>query len=193
MPRAEGRRALQRRGRERIAQGRHPGPEPRRVSENEQLKGTSFPLSDEAQSKDFVLPLGKAHIEREGTDVTLVTFSKMVGYCLDAAEELAAQGISAEVLNLRSLRPLTDAIINSVKKTNRLVAVERLAAERASRRHLRGRHGERCVLSLDAPVASDRRRRVDGLRDLEVIALTASRGHRRRGFSYDGAGTYGVA
>ena len=73
-----------------------------------------------------MLPLGKAHIEREGTDVTLVTFSKMVGYCLDAAEELAAQGrLSAEVLNFRSLRPLDrDAIINSVKKTNRLVAVE---------------------------------------------------------------------
>merc|ERR1711871_472276 len=89
------------------------------------LYGTSFPLSDEAQSKDFVLPLGKAHIAREGTDVTLVTFSKMVGYCLDAAEELAAQGISAEVLNLRSLRPLDrDAIINTVKKTNRLVTVE---------------------------------------------------------------------
>merc|ERR1712196_498321 len=76
-------------------------------------------------SKDFVLPLGKAHIEREGTDVTLVTFSKMVGYCLDAAEELAAQGISVEVLNLRTLRPLDrDAIINSVKKMNRIVAGE---------------------------------------------------------------------
>ena len=100
-------------------------PNPVVFLENELLYGTSFPLSDEAQSKDFVLPLGKAHIEREGTDVTLVTFSKMVGYCLDAAEELAAQGISAEVLNLRSLRPLDrDAIINSVKKTNRLVAVE---------------------------------------------------------------------
>ena len=84
VPRAEGGGALQRRGRQGVAQGRDPGPEPRRVSENELLYGTSFPLSDEAQSKDFVLPLGKAHIEQEGTDVTLVTFSKMVGYCLDA-------------------------------------------------------------------------------------------------------------
>ena len=100
-------------------------PNPVVFLENELLYGTSFPLSDEAQSKDFVLPLGKAHIEREGTDVTLVTFSKMVGYCLQAADELAAMGIRAEVLNLRSLRPLDrDAIINSVKKTNRLVAVE---------------------------------------------------------------------
>ena len=73
--------------------------------------------------RDFVLPLGKAHIEREGTDVTLVTFSKMVGYCLDAAEELAAQGISRGA-QPQKLRPLRDAIINSVKKTNRLVAVE---------------------------------------------------------------------
>ena len=90
--------------------------------ESEIMYNTTGPCSEE---EDYVIPLGKCDIKREGTDVTLVTFSKMVGYCLDAAEELAAQGISAEVLNLRSLRPLDrDAIINSVKKTNRLVAVE---------------------------------------------------------------------
>ena len=101
-------------------------PNPVVFLENELLYGVSFPLSDAAQSKDFVLPLGKAHVAKEGTDVTFVTFSKMVGTCLDAAAKLEAEhGISAEVVNLRTLRPLDrDAVIDSVKKTNRLVAVE---------------------------------------------------------------------
>ncbi|KAJ8600924.1 hypothetical protein CTAYLR_005086 [Chrysophaeum taylorii] len=100
-------------------------PNPVVFLENELMYGVSFPMSDAAQSKDFVLELGKAKIEREGTDVTLVAFSKMVGYCMEAAEKLAADGISAEVLNLRTLRPIDrDAIINSTKKTNRVVNVE---------------------------------------------------------------------
>ena len=101
-------------------------PNPVVFLENELLYGVTFPLSDAAQSKDFVLPLGKAHVAKEGTDVTFVTFSKMVGTCLDAAAKLEAEhGISAEVVNLRTLRPLDrDAVIDSVKKTNRLVAVE---------------------------------------------------------------------
>lgn len=95
------------------------------VLEHELLYGTSFPMSDEAQSKDFVIPIGKAKIEREGTDVTIVAFSKMVGLALEAAEILAASGTSAEVINLRSIRPLDrDAIINSVKKTGRIVSIE---------------------------------------------------------------------
>lgn len=100
-------------------------PNPVVFLENELLYGVSFPLSDAAQSKDFLLEIGKAKIEREGTDVSLISFSKMVGYCMEAADQLAAQGISAEVLNLRTLRPIDrDAIIASVKKTNRVVAVE---------------------------------------------------------------------
>eukprot|EP00428_Durinskia_dybowskii_P063662 CAMPEP_0170364600 /NCGR_PEP_ID=MMETSP0117_2-20130122/5461_1 /TAXON_ID=400756 /ORGANISM="Durinskia baltica, Strain CSIRO CS-38" /LENGTH=335 /DNA_ID=CAMNT_0010619113 /DNA_START=94 /DNA_END=1101 /DNA_ORIENTATION=+ len=95
------------------------------VLENELLYGTPFPLSDEAQDKDFVIPLGKAKIEREGKDVSIVTFSKMVGYSLEVAKNLEAEGISVEVINLRSLRPLDrDAIVKTVKKTNRLVTVE---------------------------------------------------------------------
>jgi pyruvate/2-oxoglutarate/acetoin dehydrogenase E1 component len=95
------------------------------VLENELLYGTPFPLSDEAQDKDFVIPLGKAKIEREGKDVSIVTFSKMVGYSLEVAKNLEAEGISVEVINLRSLRPLDrEAIVNTVKKTNRLVTVE---------------------------------------------------------------------
>jgi pyruvate dehydrogenase E1 component beta subunit len=89
------------------------------------MYGVSFPVSDEVASKDFVIPIGKAKIEREGTDVTIVTFSKMVGLALEASEQLAAQGISCEVINLRSIRPLDrDTIINSVKKTGRIVSIE---------------------------------------------------------------------
>jgi pyruvate dehydrogenase E1 component beta subunit len=95
------------------------------VLEHELMYGVSFPMSEEAMSKDFVIPIGKAKIEREGSDVTIVTFSKMVGLALEASELLASQGISCEVINLRSLRPLDrDTIINSVKKTGRIVSIE---------------------------------------------------------------------
>jgi pyruvate dehydrogenase E1 component beta subunit len=67
------------------------------VLENELLYGTPFPLSDEAQDKDFVIPFGKAKIEREGKDVSIVTFGKMVGYSLEVAKNLEAEGISVEV------------------------------------------------------------------------------------------------
>ncbi len=74
---------------------------------------------------DFIVPIGKAKIERAGSHVTIVAFSIMVGVAMKAAEALAEQGIEAEVINLRSLRPLdTATIVESVKKTNRLVTVE---------------------------------------------------------------------
>ncbi|XP_003746124.1 pyruvate dehydrogenase E1 component subunit beta, mitochondrial [Galendromus occidentalis] len=93
--------------------------------ENELVYGTTFDMSDEAMSKDFVLPIGKAKIERTGNAVTLVAHSKPVGACLEAANELAAAGIECEVINLRSIRPLDfETIANSVMKTNRLVTVE---------------------------------------------------------------------
>ena len=93
--------------------------------ENELLYGTEFPMSDEAQSDDFVLPIGKAKIEREGKDVSIVTFSKNVQTALEVAANLEKEGISVEVINLRTLRPLDrDAIIDTVKKTNRLVTLE---------------------------------------------------------------------
>lgn len=100
-------------------------PNPVVVLENELLYGVSFPVSEEAQSKDFVLPIGKAKIMKEGSDVTIVAFSRMVGVALEAAAELAKDGISAEVINLRSIRPFDrESIIASVKKTNRIVSVE---------------------------------------------------------------------
>lgn len=95
------------------------------VLENELLYGVPFPMSDEAQSPDFTIPIGKAKIEREGKDVSIITFSKMVGTSLEVAKTLEKEGISVEVINLRTLRPLDrNTIINSVKKTHRVVTVE---------------------------------------------------------------------
>jgi len=93
--------------------------------ENELMYGKEFEVSDEAMDKDFLLPLDKAQVVRQGTDVTITAFSKMVGHSLDAAAILAEEGISCEVINLRSIRPLDrECIIKSVHKTNRLVTVE---------------------------------------------------------------------
>lgn len=100
-------------------------PNPVVVLEHELMYGVSFPMSDEAQSKDFVIPFGKAKIEKEGSDVTIVTFSKMVGLALEAAEVMKSKGVSVEVINLLSIRPLDrDAIVNSVKKTGRIISLE---------------------------------------------------------------------
>jgi len=89
------------------------------------LYGVTFPVSAEVMSDEFLIPIGKAKIEREGSDVTIVAHSKMVTHSLEAAEELSKEGIKAEVINLRSIRPLDiDTIKASVKKTNRLVIVE---------------------------------------------------------------------
>ncbi len=75
--------------------------------------------------EDWVLPIGKAKIAREGTDVTIVSYSRGVKFSLEAAEQLVGEGISAEVVDLRTLRPMdTETVINSVKKTNRVVTVE---------------------------------------------------------------------
>ena len=97
-------------------------PNPVIFLENEILYGQAFEVPTDP---DFVLPIGRAKIERAGSDVTLVAFSVMVGVALKAAEALAEQGISAEVINLRSLRPLDiDTVVASVKKTSRIVTVE---------------------------------------------------------------------
>ncbi len=97
-------------------------PNPVIFLENEILYGQQFDVPDDA---DFVLPIGKAKVERQGKDVTITAFSIMVGKALQAADELAKQGIEAEVINLRSLRPFdTETIVASIKKTNRLVSVE---------------------------------------------------------------------
>ena len=96
------------------------------VLENEIMYGQTFSLTPEEMDKDFLLDLSKLKVEREGTDVTLAGFAKMVSFSLEAAEILQRDhGISAEVLNLRSIRPLDrEGIVRSVIKTNRLVTVE---------------------------------------------------------------------
>ncbi|XP_028147978.1 pyruvate dehydrogenase E1 component subunit beta, mitochondrial [Diabrotica virgifera virgifera] len=100
-------------------------PDPVVFLENELLYGVQYPMSDEALSKDFVLPIGKAKIEKPGKHITFVAHSKAVELCLDAAKELAGKGIEAEVINLRSLRPLdTDTVMKSVAKTHHLISVE---------------------------------------------------------------------
>jgi pyruvate dehydrogenase E1 component subunit beta len=97
-------------------------PNPVIFLENEILYGHQF---DVPEDPDFVLPIGRAKIERPGKDVTITAFSIMVGKALQAADELAKAGIDAEVINLRSLRPFdTETIVTSIKKTNRLVSVE---------------------------------------------------------------------
>ncbi len=75
--------------------------------------------------EEYLIPIGKADIKRAGTDVTIISFNKMMKVALGAAEELAKEGISAEVIDLRTIRPLDiETIVNSVKKTNRLLIVE---------------------------------------------------------------------
>ncbi|HRE36571.1 MAG TPA: pyruvate dehydrogenase complex E1 component subunit beta, partial [Sphingopyxis terrae] len=90
--------------------------------ENELLYGRSFELPD---VEDYVLPIGKARIMRPGTDVTIVSYSIGVGLALEAADALAGEGIEAEVIDLRTLRPLdTETVLASLKKTNRMIVVE---------------------------------------------------------------------
>ena len=97
-------------------------PNPVVFLEHEMMYGVEF---DVPQVDDWVLPIGKAKVRRQGSDVTLTAHSRMVGHALKAAEELAKDGIEAEVVDLRTIRPLdTDTVLESVKKTNRLVTVE---------------------------------------------------------------------
>ena len=96
-------------------------PNPVVFLEHEMMYGLEFDVPE----GDHVLPIGKAKVRREGTDVTITAHSRMVGFALQAAEQLAAEGISCEVVDLRTLRPLDhETIVQSVKKTSRLVSAE---------------------------------------------------------------------
>jgi pyruvate dehydrogenase E1 component beta subunit len=97
-------------------------PNPVLVLENEVLYGSSGPVP---KVDDWLVPIGKARIARPGSHVTIVSFARAMLYALDAAEQLAAEGIDAEVIDLRTLRPLDlETVIASVRKTNRIVTVE---------------------------------------------------------------------
>lgn len=101
-------------------------PNPVVFLENELLYGETFPVNDEILSPDYVLPIGKAHIEREGKDVSIFSHSRNLTFCLEAAEIVKQKhGVDVEVVNLRSLKPLDlDTIFASIKKTNHAITVE---------------------------------------------------------------------
>ena len=125
-------------------------PNPVIFLENEILYGQSFPVP---KLDDFVLPIGKARIARAGKDVTIVSFSMGMSYALKAAEELAKEGIEAEVIDLRTLRPMdTDTIIESVKKTGRIVTVEEGWPQSGIGAEIAARVIEHAFDYLDAPV-----------------------------------------
>jgi pyruvate dehydrogenase E1 component beta subunit len=126
-------------------------PNPIIFLENEILYGQSFPVPDEA---DFVLPIGQAKIEKPGKDVTIVAFSIMVSKALKAAEKLAQEGIDAEVINLRTIRPLdTATIMASLQKTNRCVTCEEGWAFSGIGAEIAATIMEQGFDYLDAPVA----------------------------------------
>src|SRR3954452_23249966 len=125
-------------------------PNPIIFLENEILYGQSFPVP---KLDDFVLPIGKARIARAGKDVTLVSFSMGMSYALKAAEELAKEGIEAEVIDLRTLRPMdTETIVESVKKTGRVVTVEEGWPQAGIGAEIAARVVEHAFDYLDAPV-----------------------------------------
>ena len=120
------------------------------VLENEILYGKSFEVPD---LDDFTIPFGKARIWREGTDVTLVSFGIGMTYALEAAEKLAEDGISAEVIDLRSIRPMdTDTVVRSVMKTNRCVTIEEGWPVCSIGNHISATLMQQAFDYLDAPV-----------------------------------------
>jgi pyruvate dehydrogenase E1 component beta subunit len=126
-------------------------PNPVVFLENELLYGHSFPVPDDA---DYIVPIGKAKVKRKGDHVTITAFSRMVQLALEAADKLAADGISAEVIDLRTLRPLDiETIVTSVKKTNRIVSVEEGWPFAGIGSEIAALMMERAFDWLDAPVA----------------------------------------
>ena len=125
-------------------------PNPVVFLENEILYGQSF---DVPELEDFTVPIGKARIARAGKDVTIVAWSIGMTYALKAADELAKQGIEAEVIDLRTIRPMdTATIVESVKKTGRCVTVEEGWAQSGVGAEIVARLMEQAFDYLDAPV-----------------------------------------
>ncbi|BBK42904.1 pyruvate dehydrogenase complex E1 component subunit beta [Allostella vacuolata] len=125
-------------------------PNPIIFLEHELLYGQSF---DVPTDPDFIVPIGKAKVVRAGSHVTITAFSRMVGLALDAAAKLAEEGIEAEVIDLRTLRPLdTETVVASVRRTNRLVSVEEGWPYAGIGSELSAVMMEQCFDDLDAPV-----------------------------------------
>ena len=126
-------------------------PNPVVFLENELIYGQKFDVPD---TDDWTVPIGKAKVVRAGTDVTITAFSIMVGKALEAAKMLEQQGISAEVIDLRTIRPLdTATILDSVRKTNRLVTAEEGWGQSGVGAEIAMRVMEQAFDYLDAPVA----------------------------------------
>lgn len=125
-------------------------PNPIVFLENEILYGQSFDVPD---MDDFTVPIGKARIARSGTDLTIVSFSIGMTYALKAADELAGMGISAEVIDLRTIRPMDiDTVVTSVKKTGRCIAVEEGFPQSGVGAEIVAQLMEKAFDYLDAPV-----------------------------------------
>ncbi|MCT8991740.1 pyruvate dehydrogenase complex E1 component subunit beta [Chelativorans sp. SCAU2101] len=125
-------------------------PNPVIFLENEILYGQSFEVP---KLDDFVLPIGKARIHKQGKDATIVSFGIGMTYAVKAAEELAGQGIDVEIIDLRTIRPMDlDTVIESVKKTNRLVTVEEGFPQSSVGDHIASQVMQRAFDYLDAPV-----------------------------------------
>jgi pyruvate dehydrogenase E1 component beta subunit len=149
-------------------------PNPVIFLENEILYGRSFEVP---VHEDFTIPFGKASILRAGTDVTIVSFGIGLTYALQAAEELAKEGISAEVINLRTLRPIDyDTVLASVMKTNRCVTVEEGFPVGSIGNHLAATIMQRAFDHLDAPVVNCTGKDVPMpyAANLEKLALTTT-------------------
>ncbi len=149
-------------------------PNPVVFLENEILYGRSFEVPTDP---DFTVPFGKASILRDGTDVTIVSFGIGLTYSLQAAEELAKEGISAEVINLRTLRPIDyDTVLASVMKTNRCVTVEEGFPVGAIGNHIGAVVMQRAFDYLDAPVINCTGKDVPMpyAANLEKLALTTT-------------------
>jgi pyruvate dehydrogenase E1 component beta subunit len=149
-------------------------PNPVVFLENEILYGRSFEVP---KMDDFTIPFGKAKIWREGTDVTIVSFGIGMTYALEAADKLAEDGISAEVIDLRTLRPMdTDTVIASVMKTNRCVTVEEGWPVASIGNHISAVLMQKAFDYLDAPVINCTGKDVPMpyAANLEKLALTST-------------------
>ncbi len=113
----------------------------------------TYGLTGEVPEEEYLVPIGKARVMREGADATLISFSKPVHYCMRAAQELENEGVSVEVLDLRSLRPLDEAAMYaSVRKTNRAVVVDEAWPVASVGSHVAWLISKNCFDDLDAPV-----------------------------------------
>ncbi|TDQ42262.1 alpha-ketoacid dehydrogenase subunit beta [Aureibacillus halotolerans] len=108
---------------------------------------------EEVPEEDYTIELGKAHVKKEGTDITLVAYGAMVQTSMKAAEELEKDGINAEVIDLRTISPLdVDTIVESVKKTSRLIVIQEAQKQAGIASQISAEVAERAILHLDAPI-----------------------------------------